>query len=626
MAKQTQDEKVQQALERLNQGIKDFFTSDNYREYLACVSKLHKYSIRNTVLIAAQCPHATYVAGYRDWEKKFNRHVKKGEKGHMILAPYKRTYEKEVPGEFDLNGEPLTKQEVYVTYRPVYVFDISQTEGEPFPDLIKRLDFSVDGYERVKNALIQISECPIIFEPFDENSSTNGYFHPLKNEIHIREGMSEAQTIKTMIHEMAHSILHRDSLSPKPRNEKEVEAESVAFIVSSFLGDGENGLDVSDYSFGYVASWAEGRDLMELTECLDNIKMASDQLIGKLDQVLQLEMTAEEAVQQKDTEEIRQFVQSKGIRTEGVVIVDRDSERRNLVIFVTNSDGSYQSEYIVHGIPEEIEKVLSNQEAAYSDFPKYLREHDIECRWREPSKGQVYDYFFNYETRQFLKYPEAAKGNVQAIVMTSDAKGEELSAMLNDAVPLIGQNRVSFSTEPVFKTVEYTDELKIYPELGTDASWPMVYTLYTNVPGADYRDLNIYDFHRMLVHLPKEVLADPAKYFKICVSYTYNGRNHQEILDLDLGKGRVNYLDYLGIPGGHIAHLKNHAELLNMCRVAREFAPDTDFGMAYEDAMQVWAGYCREVINQNSDHPVIPRPPGINRFYMNENREWRLEL
>lgn len=626
MVKQTQEEKVQQGIERLNQGIMDFFSGEHYREYLACASKFHRYSMRNTVLIASQCPHAGRVAGYRDWQKKFGRQVKKGEKGIMILAPYKRIFEKEVPGELDLNGNPLTKQEVFVTYRPVYVFDESQTEGDPLPDLIKRLDFKVDGYERVKEALIQISECPIIFEPFDEASSTNGFYHPLKNEIHIREGMSEAQTIKTMLHEMAHSLLHRDSLSNKTRNEKEIEAESVAFIVSSFLGDGENGIDTSDYSFGYVASWAEGKELKELTECLENIKTASDILIDKLDQVLQLEMTAEEVGQQKDTEEIRRAMQSRGIRTEGVVIVDRDNERRDLVIYVTNTDGSYGSEYILHGMPEEIERVLTDQEAVITDFPAYMQEHDISCRWREPTQGQIYDYWFNYETRQLQKYPEAAEGDIHALVITTDTKGEELCAVLNDAVPLIGQNRVSLSSEPVFQSVDYTDELKIYPEPQADASWPMVYTLYTNVPGVDYRDRNIYEFQRMLLSLPQDMLADRSKYFKICLSYSYNGRNQQEIHDLDLGKGRVNYLDYLGIPGGHIAHLKNHAELLKMCRVAREFAPDTDFGMEYEDKMQEWAGYCREVINQNSDHPVIPRPPGINRCYLDENRDWRLEL
>ena len=173
MEKLTTKEKVQIALDRLDDGIRDFFQGDHYKEYLATMSKLHHYSARNCILIEHQCPGASIVASYNSWKNNFNRQVKKGEKGIMILAPFKRSVEVDVVGKKDMDGNPLKEKKDIITFRPVYVFDVSQTEGDPIPELVHRLDFSVDGYEKIKDALIRTAGCDVIFEPMAEDSSIN---------------------------------------------------------------------------------------------------------------------------------------------------------------------------------------------------------------------------------------------------------------------------------------------------------------------------------------------------------------------------------------------------------------------------------------------------------------------
>ncbi len=236
----TEKQKVKEITDRLEEGLKELFESEKYKSYLSTMSKFHNYSFNNTLLIAMQKPEATLVAGFKAWQTNFNRHVNKGEKGIRILAPapYKIKEERDkldpVTGEvmLDKDGMPQTEEvEIKIpAFRAVSVFDVSQTDGEPIPELeAKELLSTVEGYEDFVKAVTYVAPAPIGFE--DIPGDSKGYFSTEENRIAVQEGMSESQTLKTMVHETAHSMLHskevnkEDILAPsKDRNTKEVEA------------------------------------------------------------------------------------------------------------------------------------------------------------------------------------------------------------------------------------------------------------------------------------------------------------------------------------------------------------------------------------------------------------------
>ena len=309
----TEKRKVKEITDRLEEGLKELFESEKYKSYLSTMSKFHNYSFNNTLLIAMQKPEATLVAGYQAWQKNFNRHVNKGEKGIRILAPapYKIKEERDkldpVTGEIvlDKDGMPQ-KEEVEVkipAFRAVSVFDISQTDGEPIPELeTKELLSTVEGYEDFIKAVTYVAPAPIGFE--DIPGDSKGYFNTEENRIAVQEGMSESQTLKTMVHETAHSMLHskevnkEDILVPaKDRNTKEVEAESIAYTVCQHFG-----IETSEYSFGYIAGWSSGKDMKELKSSLDTIRRTASELITGIEGQLK-ELQRDREMMQEQTQE-----------------------------------------------------------------------------------------------------------------------------------------------------------------------------------------------------------------------------------------------------------------------------------------------------------------------------------
>lgn len=262
--------KVDEITAKLEQGVKDVFTSEKYIEYLTVMSRFHNYSARNCLLIAIQCPEASHVAGFKAWEK-FNRHVKKGEKAIRILAP--------VPCKVTKTDDDGNEKEVtFMKFRPTCVFDVSQTEGEDLPTLCDRLTGDVTGFEDLFDKLQQIAPVPVRFDSITCGAA--GYFSHADHEIVINEGMSETQTIKTAVHEIAHAILHdKDTGEEKDadRNTKEVQAESVAYTVCQYLG-----IDTTSYSFEYVAGWSSDRDVKELLTSLDTIQKTARDIIDQI--------------------------------------------------------------------------------------------------------------------------------------------------------------------------------------------------------------------------------------------------------------------------------------------------------------------------------------------------------
>ena len=311
----SQFDKVKEITDKLEAGIQALFESEKFKQYLHTLSKFHNYSLNNTLLIAMQKPDATLVAGYTAWQKNFGRQVQKGEQGIRILAPtpYKRKMEvaviDPVTGQArmkpDGTKETELKEIMVPAFKVVSVFDVSQTDGKPLPSIgVNELTGDVRQYEMFFEALKRSCPVPIGFEQID--SGAKGYYHTVDHRIALQEGMSQVQTVKTLIHEIGHQKLH--SMDPKDlppeeprltRNAKEVEAEAVAYTVSQHYG-----IETSDYSFAYIAGWSKDKDTPELKASLDRIRKAADELITTIDGHL-LELQQEHSQEHLTAEDVQ---------------------------------------------------------------------------------------------------------------------------------------------------------------------------------------------------------------------------------------------------------------------------------------------------------------------------------
>jgi hypothetical protein len=273
-------EKLDEITDRLKEGVSDIFESGKYEEYLKVMSKFHRYSFRNTILIAMQNPDATMVAGFQAWKKNFGRYVKRGEKAITILAPspYKVKREVEDPADKTVKEDEI----VINAFRPAYVFDVSQTEGKPLPELASDIYGAVEGYGDLMKALEEASPVPVNFEKM---AGKDGYYSQTAKQIFLRDDMSEAQTVAAAVHEISHAMLHdldmdnvKESMKErgKDRHTMEVEAESVAYAVSQYFG-----IETGENSFGYIASWSKDKELPELFSSLETIRSTADTLIQK---------------------------------------------------------------------------------------------------------------------------------------------------------------------------------------------------------------------------------------------------------------------------------------------------------------------------------------------------------
>lgn len=304
--KSNREEKMGEIQERLMAGTKEIYESGKWAEYISVMSRFPHYSINNCILIASQCPHARYVCGYKKWNE-FNRNVVKGESGIMIFAPIKGKVETEEP-KFDENAKPVLNEDgtqqsekvtrEYKTFRPCYVFDLSQTEGDPLPTLATRLEESVEDYETLKDILISVSPVPVSFE--EVPGEANGFYSPTEMRIVVQDGMPELQTIKTMLHEIAHATYGHGGKDDKwDKESREIQAESTAFWVAGMLG-----LDTGDYSFGYITGWSKDREVSELKENLELIKNTANDLVTKIEEKLK------ECEQEKEKETVMEETES----------------------------------------------------------------------------------------------------------------------------------------------------------------------------------------------------------------------------------------------------------------------------------------------------------------------------
>ena len=290
-------QRIKELTDKLEAGVAAVFESDKYVAYLSAMAKFHHYSYGNVMLILMQCPHASRVAGFSTWKKTFGRHVKRGEQGIQILAPCPSRQLVEMDKLdpitqapiLDANGEP-EKELTFVarqSFRIAYVYDISQTEGRELPGLgVNELTGDLHEYEALFSAVQTLSPAPICFRP--ANTPAKGCYNHLEQRIYINKGMSQIQTLKTAIHETAHAKLHaRPVVNGKAgeapeesRRSKEVEAESIAYVVCQHFG-----IDTSEYSFPYVTSWSSGKETAELKASLDCISKTAEELIDGIERL-----------------------------------------------------------------------------------------------------------------------------------------------------------------------------------------------------------------------------------------------------------------------------------------------------------------------------------------------------
>ena len=323
--KQPIKEQIKKLTDQIEAGIKALFQSgdlEKYQAYLRTMSHFHHYSVNNQMLIFSQCPHATLVAGYQKWQNQFSRHVMRGEKGISILAPtpYKIKVEKEKLDPdtklplLDADGNTITEEkEVQIPmFRPIKVFDVSQTDGKPLPERVQspiaELTGNVEHYEAFIEALRRVSPVPIEIKPL--RSDLDGFFSPSKQSITLRAGMSEVQTVCAAVHEIAHSKLHdyakQPDSQPKDSSTEEIEAESIAYTVCAYFG-----IETSANSFGYVATWSKDKDLKAFKESLDTIRKTSSDLISGVEQQFKeickergISLEPEKPAQEQDAEKL----------------------------------------------------------------------------------------------------------------------------------------------------------------------------------------------------------------------------------------------------------------------------------------------------------------------------------
>ena len=424
-------EKLKEITDRLEQGISELFESERYKEYLRVMSKFHNYSFNNTLLIAMQKPDASLVAGFSAWKNQFHRNVIKGQKGIKIIAPspfkIKQEVEKKDPRTnkpvIGKDGKPVTEEkEITIpAYKVVSVFDVSQTEGRELPDIaVNELTGDVERYKDFFAALEKTSPVPVGFEKIEGGS--HGYYHLEEKRIAIDEGMSQLQTLKTAIHEIAHAKLHdidlnapEDKQQPRvDRRTREVEAESVAYTVCQHYG-----LDTSDYSFGYVAGWSSTKELAELKGSLETIRSAAAEIINSIDGYiaqLQKEQDKEQTVPTRETGQPEDAPREKAAMPEYIYKIEANlrseslNDRFFLQAYLPQEDGTAKIGDVLYiGTPEKCRELMGQLNAGELTQGE-VKELYAKAQ-EEPEPAQENDTFSIYqlkdgeETRDFRFEP-----------------------------------------------------------------------------------------------------------------------------------------------------------------------------------------------------------------------------
>lgn len=497
MAEKDRNQRMKEITQRLEQGVKEIFTSEMYMEYLKTMSQFHSYSFNNTLLIHLQKPDATLVAGYQAWQKKFHRQVKRGEKGIQIIAPAPIREKEEVEKIDPATLEPVLKpdgtpemEEVEYTiprFRITTVFDVSQTDGEPLPELATpELMGSVENYEIFMQAIRDISPVPIRFDEIE--SGAKGFYSSIDKEIVIQNGMSECQTMKTGIHEVTHAKLHdRDVMEEmgekKDKLTREVEAESVAYTVCQYFG-----LDTSEYSFPYIAGWSSDKDMKELRTSMDTIRRVSgefiDQMVERMQEIQrEAQRHQETALFQSEQDrygiyQLREdrdgtdyrfmgmaYLQEQGITVDGAdyqfVYGDELQEGDTLEALYTKFNTDHPADYTGHSLSVSDVVVLKKDKEltayyvdsfGYQELPEFdaQRKKLLESQIKEYPPLYLSDLTYAMEHRNADAYLDSRKLNLDCKKAIEEAIDSHFDGYhlaheaAADVVETYGAERVSF--------------------------------------------------------------------------------------------------------------------------------------------------------------------------------------
>lgn len=474
------EDKTKELLEKLEKGIQDLYSSEKYSAYLETLSKFYNYSFNNTLLIALQKPSATYVAGFNSWKNNFKRYVNKGEKGIQILAPapYKTSIEMEKIDPktkkpvLGADGKPVTEMvEVIKPYfKTVYVFDVSQTSGEPLPTIATELKANVENFNQFYKSLEMVSPFPM--EKENITSGAKGYCDPENKRIAINEGMSEAQTIKTAVHEISHSILHAIDGDKKDKRTREVEAESIAFVVSNHFG-----IDTSDYSFGYIAGWSSGKELKELKNSLDTIQKTANELITSIEaayQELQLSQqnTLDSVIHDNDIDLDREIDYTQESNTDNTENINLSGISKDEFKKYNSQPLNSEIAPVVTFLWSEHEAIKDNQKMSLLEANNLMKDLDskvVALKQEAQEKGDYYPYFktkfkieyvMNGETHTYEGRQDIGDGDGSLIDHIKDYGEKEFPALLQ--YNAITQDE--FNTKTAYYK-EFTTYLQLHNEL-----------------------------------------------------------------------------------------------------------------------------------------------------------------
>ena len=501
-------EKLKEITDRLEQGIAELFDSERYKEYLRVMSKFHNYSFNNTLLIAMQKPDASLVAGFSAWKNNFGRNVMKGQKGIKIIAPspfkIRQEVEKIDPHTqkpiIGKDGKPVTEEkEIKIpAYKVVSVFDVSQTEGKELPDIaVDELTGDVDRYKDFFAALEKTSPVPIAFENIEGGS--HGYYHLEDKRIAINEGMSELQTLKTAIHEIAHAKLHdidlnapEDEQKPRvDRRTREVEAESVAYTVCQHYG-----LDTSDYSFGYVAGWSSGRELSELKSSLETIRSAAAEIINSIDEnlaELQKAQDKEQTAGQEQPTRKEQAAPPEQPQPEAATKADTAGKEKPEAAAPEKTDAAPKEAFT----PETIYKMRRNP---YGDSPE--NSHLLQAYvTQENGRAKMGDVLFTgtpekcRELMGQLKSGELTEGDVKQLY----AKAQETAKTAEPDKDTFSIYQIKGGDETRDLRFEPYDRLQAAGNVVDRANYELVYSAPL-APGASLEDI----YTRFNIDHPKD--------------------------------------------------------------------------------------------------------------------------
>ncbi len=533
-------DRMAEITEQLEQGVKDFFTSEKFIRYLDIMSRFHSYSLNNQILIATQKPEATYVAGYNSWIKNFDRHVKRNETGIRILAPQKHQIEIETD-RVDESGNAIREKREIISFRPVTVFDVSQTEGKELPELVRELNGDVANYNTMMEAVAVAAPFHINIQEI--TGEAKGWCDYVSENIVIKAGMSELQTIKTAIHETAHARVHfMDDI--KERAAKEVEAEGCAYAVCKHFG-----LDTSDYSFGYVAAWAQGQPEESLKRSMRTIHEEAGNIIDIIENHFAEKERMLDGVRPKELEDAAKE-KVEDVLNELMPFSDAEAVSARFY-------GSYKlpgeprvAKVMVEYTGDEREDDVFN---AVTENPVSVNGIKLDINPIRPDKsGNTADYY--REVKRF-----------------------ERAEMEDDTWPMI--------------TVTYSSCKQI-------------------VTG---RQMSIYEAVSVIDKVDERLSQESLKgnFLRINVSYTYAGRKEEQTDVVILGEGRRNFLDYLNISADVNRYMHRHIQILDTVDAAKStLSKGSRTAGMYEDMMLEWAEAARRELNYNVE-PEISKPPEL---------------